>query len=174
MISDIENEADIPSLTASICTAMMRVGTRMAAVFDQKFAEMGITQAQFRTLLAICDVGGDEGIAPSDLATYLLLDRATVTILTSRLVEEGYIERLPGVNRRTFRLRVTPTGMERVYMVAPVATRFADFTLEEFSAEEQGTFWMLLQKLERRVRSIDPKTPLYSNAPELEKEEANE
>src|SRR5690348_3188493 len=81
IMSDTELEDEIPALTGAICTAMMRIGTRMASVFDQKFAEMQMTQAQFRTLLAICDVGGEEGLAPSDLATYLLLDRATVTIL---------------------------------------------------------------------------------------------
>src|SRR5687768_461102 len=100
-MSDIEREPDIPSLSGAICTAMMRIGTRMAAVFDQKFAEQKTTQAQFRTLLVICDVGGEAGISPSDLAAFLLLDRATVTSVTARLVEEGWIERLPGANRRT-------------------------------------------------------------------------
>ncbi len=157
---DTANQSKEYSRTGDICTAMIRIGMRMAAVFDQKFAEWATTQAQLRTLIVICDVGGEAGISPSDLANYLLLDRATVTSVTARLVGEGLVERLPGVNRRTFQLRVTPKGLSKVREVTPVATRFADFTLEDFSDGEQEMFLTLLQRLENRVRSIDPKTPL--------------
>ena len=43
---------------------LMRIGTRMATGFDQHFAELGITQAQFRILLAVWEQGGAAGIAP--------------------------------------------------------------------------------------------------------------
>ena len=67
----------------------------MATVFDQKFARFGLTQAQFRVLLAICEAGRD-GIAPSTLAAQLLIERATVSVLTTRLVERGWLARTAG------------------------------------------------------------------------------
>ena len=62
-------------LGSEVCTALMRIGTRMAAGFDQHFSRVGITQAQFRTLLAIHQEGGREGITPSALADHLLIER---------------------------------------------------------------------------------------------------
>lgn len=139
-------------LASEICTAMMRVGTRMATVFDQHFAALGITQAQFRTLLVIRDAG-KEGIAPSTLAELLLLERATVTVLASRLVEEGLVERRPGENRRTFRLALTPAGKQCLQRVVPHAVALADATLAGHSLEELRMIRQSLELIEARVRS---------------------
>src|SRR4028118_1594151 len=103
----MNEQAQGPPLPSRICTALMRLGTRMATAFDQHFAAEGITQAQFRTLLAVWELGGEEGVAPSVLAEKLFLERATVTVLTTRLVERGWLERAAGENRRTFRLVLT-------------------------------------------------------------------
>src|SRR5687768_15250257 len=94
-------------LTSWICTALMRIGTRMATGFDQHFADLGSTQAQFRSLLAVWKQGGAEGIAPSVLADHLLIGRGTISILTNRMVERGWLARKPGENRRTYRLTLT-------------------------------------------------------------------
>ncbi len=145
----------IPSM---ICTAMMRVGTRMATMFDQHFAELGITQAQFRTLLAVAEAGND-GIAPSALADQLLLERATVTVLTSRLVDRAFLQRLPGDNRRTFRLALTEAGREQLEQVIPRAVQLADATLAEHTDDQLATIWNSLQAIEARVRAYSERTP---------------
>jgi DNA-binding MarR family transcriptional regulator len=84
----------------------------MATGFDQHFADLGITQAQFRILLAVWEQGGAEGIAPSVLAHHLLIERGTISVLTNRMVERGWLARRPGENRRTFRLTLTQTGRQ--------------------------------------------------------------
>jgi DNA-binding MarR family transcriptional regulator len=132
---------------------MMRLGTRMAAMFDQAFAPIGMTQALFRTLLAVWEQGGNEGITPSALADYLLIERASVTILTQRLVEQGLLERRPGENRRTFRLVLTEAGRARLEEFTPHAIALADKTLSEFSPESLTQFWETLQQLEAHIRS---------------------
>lgn len=128
----------------------------MAAVFDSRFAPEGLTQAQFRTLLAIAEAGKD-GIAPSDLAAQLLIDRASVTSITARLQSEGWVERRPGENRRTHRLMVTAEGLTRMHRVTPHAITLADETLAEFDPEELRQFRALLEKLEAKVRATDLK-----------------
>lgn len=133
--------------------ALMRLGTRMATVFDQRFAALDITQAQFRTLLAIWELGGTEGVAPSVLAESLLLERATVTVLTTRLVERGLIERVPGPNRRTFRLVLTPAGGERLHKVVPEAVALAEETLAGVEPEDMARLEDLLAGIEARVRA---------------------
>jgi DNA-binding MarR family transcriptional regulator len=157
----MKHEDLIPS---HICTAMMRLGTRMAAVFDQAFTPMGMTQALFRTLLAVWEQGGEEGITPSALADYLLIERASVTILTQRLVEQGLVERRPGENRRTFRLTLTEAGRARLEEFAPHAVALANKTLSEFSPESLAQFWEMLQQLETRIRSL----PAEGKSPDSE------
>jgi DNA-binding MarR family transcriptional regulator len=120
-------------LTSWVCTALMRIGTRMATGFDQHFAELGITQAQFRILLAVWEQGGVEGIAPSVLANHLLIERGTISILTNRMVERGWLVRKPGENRRTFRLTLTPKVRQLLDKVIPLAIELADHTLAGIS-----------------------------------------
>jgi len=140
-------------LPSMICTAMMRVGTRMATVFDQHFADLGITQAQFRTLLAVWEAGAEEGISPSALADHLLLERATVTVLAARLVERGLLSRQAGENRRTFRLALTEDGQALLQRVLPRAVALADRTLAGRTLEELSQTWEMLRLIEERVRA---------------------
>jgi DNA-binding MarR family transcriptional regulator len=133
--------------------ALMRLGTRMATVFDQRFAALGITQAQFRTLLAIWELGGEQGVAPSVLAEHLLLERATVTVLTTRLVEMDLLARAPGTNRRTFRLVLTAAGGEKLRQVIPAAVDLAQQTLQGVSQDDMAGLEGLLTTIEARVRA---------------------
>ena len=145
--------SEVPKkLSASwLCTALMRIGTRLATHFDQHFAEYGITQAQFRVLLAIGDAEAD-GIAPSVLAEALLIERATISVLTQRLVERGLLRRLPGENRRTFNLALTDKGAALLHQLVPAAILLADDTLQGVTAAEQREMQKLLAVIERHLR----------------------
>jgi DNA-binding MarR family transcriptional regulator len=143
-------------LTSWICTALMRIGTRMATGFDQHFADLGITQAQFRILLAIWEQGGAEGIAPSVLANHLLIERGTISVLTNRMIERGWLARRPGENRRTFRLTLTPTSQELLEKVIPLAIELADHTLSGFSPIRLQQLRKNLELIEARLRGLPP------------------
>jgi DNA-binding MarR family transcriptional regulator len=143
-------------LTSWICTALMRIGTRMATGFDQHFAELGITQAQFRILLAVWEQGGAEGIAPSVLAHHLLIERGTISVLTNRMVERGWLARRPGENRRTFRLTLTPPGRELLEKVIPLAIELADHTLSGISPTQLQKLRTNLELIEARLRGFIP------------------
>lgn len=143
-------------LQARVCTALMRLGTRMAAGFDQHFKPLGITQAQFRTLLAIWEQGGAEGIAPSALAEHLLIERATVSVLTSRMVEQGWVARKPGENRRTFRLVMTDAGTELLQRLIPRATALANDTLSDIADDQLHQMHAALELVEARLRAPTP------------------
>ena len=143
-------------LTSWICTALMRIGTRMATGFDQHFAELGITQAQFRILLAVWEQGGAEGIAPSVLANYLLIERGTISILTNRMIELGWLARKPGENRRTHLLTLTATGRQLLDKVIPLAIELADHTLSGISPAQLGQMRTNLEVIESRLRGYAP------------------
>ena len=143
-------------LTSWICTALMRIGTRMATGFDQHFAELGITQAQFRILLAVWEQGGAEGIAPSVLANHLLIERGTISILTNRMVGLGWLKREPGENRRTYRLRLTAAGRQLLDQVIPLAIELADRTLSGISQDQLREMRANLEIMEASLRGYRP------------------
>ena len=128
----------------------------MATGFDQHFAELGITQAQFRILLAVWEQGGAEGIAPSLLADHLLIERGTISILTNRMVERGWLARDPGENRRTFRLVLTSTGRQLLEKVIPLAVDLADHTLSGISSADLRQMRANLELIEARLRGYTP------------------
>ena len=143
-------------LTSWICMALMRIGTRMATGFDQHFAELGITQAQFRILLAVWEQGGAEGIAPSVLANHLLIERGTISILSNRMVELGWLKREPGENRRTYRLRLTSAGRQLLDKVIPLAIELADRTLSGISPDQLREMRANLELMEASLRGYRP------------------
>lgn len=124
----------------------------MAAVFDRHFETMGITQAQFRLMLAVCEEGGADGLAPSALAGYLLIERATVSVLTQRLVSRGLLERLPGENRRTHRLALTEPGRAVLFEVIPHAAALAEDTLDGINPAHLREMQAMLDAVERTLR----------------------
>jgi len=138
-------------LPSHLCTALMRIGTRMASIFDQKFSRFGLTQAQFRVLLAVREAE-EGGIAPSALADQLLIERATISVLTTRLVERDWLVRRPGENRRTFLLILTEAGKARLQEALPHAVALADETLAGFRREDLHTTLALLEQLEAHLR----------------------
>ena len=139
-------------LTPILCTALMRIGTRMAAVFDQRFTALGVTQAQFRLMLAVWEEGGETGITPSALADHLLIERATISVLTQRMVERGLLERRPGENRRTFRLALTASGRTLLFEIIPHAVALAEETLNDISPASLRELRTMLDTVERQLR----------------------
>jgi DNA-binding MarR family transcriptional regulator len=128
----------------------------MATGFDQHFAELGITQAQFRILLAVWEQGGAEGIPPSVLANHLLIERGTTSILTHRMVELGWLRREPGENRRTYRLKLTATGRQLLDRVIPLAVELADHTLSAIPPAQLNQMRANLELIESRLRGYTP------------------
>ena len=125
----------------------------MATGFDQYFTELGITQAQFRILLAVWEQGGKEGVAPSVLAEYLLIERGTISILTNRMVEKGWLARQPGENRRTYDLILTSTGKQLLEQVIPRAVDLANHTLSSISFDQLHQMRESLELIETRLRA---------------------
>lgn len=148
------DEADL--ISSRLCLALMRVGTRVAGGFDQHFAGLGLTQAQFRMLLAVWEEGGAEGVTPSDLADRLLIERASVSTLASVMVSRGWLSRVPGENRRSHRLVLTAVGGEVLQAAIPSAVTLADYILSLLGRGELVSLRSLLGRVEERLRKYDP------------------
>lgn len=134
----------------------MRVGTKMATGFDQHFSGLGLTQAQFRFLLAVWEEGGPEGIMPSALAEHLLIERGTVSVLATALVNAGLLERRPGENRRSHRLALTAQGGALLQQAVPRAVALADHTLTGLDTAHRLSLRSALDTIEATLRDWTP------------------
>lgn len=146
-------------LTSWLSLALMRIGTRMATCFDQYFESFGVTQSQFRILLAIRQQGGAQGLMPSALAEYLLIERGTVSVLTNRMVENGWLKREQGENRRTYQLVLTEAGAQMLDELRPRARALADHTLSELPLEQLQQLREDLERIEDRIRNMELPEP---------------
>ena len=127
----------------------------MASVFDSHFESWGVTQSQFRLMLAVWEEGGAEGISPSVLADHLLIERATISVLTQRMVVRGLLARLPGENRRTFRLILTDEGRSLLFQIVPHAVTLAEETLSGISQADLHELRSMLDSVEGQLRTAD-------------------
>ncbi len=150
------SENKTPPVASSLCLALMRVGTRMSARFDVRFAPHDLTQAQFRVLLGVWQMGqGESGVTPSVLADVLLIERPTATSLVAKLVNRGLLVRVSDANdRRSHTLYLTQAGGELLRIAGDAATRLGEKTAAIFSESEQETFLQLLTRLETHLRQV--------------------
>ncbi|HRN51349.1 MAG TPA: MarR family transcriptional regulator [Anaerolineales bacterium] len=146
-----------PSLESEVCTALIRVGTRMAAGFDQRFAEFTLTQAQFRTLVGVIMLDRGEGITPSELADHLFVERATLSVVAQALVKRGLLVRRPGENRRSHRLSLTEAGTLMLQQTITPALELADETVKGLSKDILQNMLAVLNHLEAHLRLAQKK-----------------
>lgn len=146
-----------PTLQSEVCTALMRVGTRMATGFDSHLGEFNLTQAQFRTLIGVLMQDRGEGVSPSQLAEHLFVERATLSVLAQALVKRGLLVRRPGENRRSHRLALTPKSMQVLQGAVPSALTLADETLQGLSESTLQTMLTTLNQIESHLRNARKK-----------------
>lgn len=85
-----------------------------------------------------------------------MIERATVTVLTTRMVEQGWVARKPGENRRTFRLVMTEAGAELLQRLIPRAVELACQTLAGISEDQLREMEAALALVEARLRAPTP------------------
>ncbi|MCW5877838.1 MAG: MarR family transcriptional regulator [Anaerolineales bacterium] len=143
-------------LSSWISLALMRIGTGMATAFDRFFADLGVNQAQFRMLLAVWEHGQQEGVAPSQLAHHLLVERGTVSVMSQRMVKRGWLRRLPGPDRRSHRLALTAAGGEVLQKMADRASKLGSDTFAGVGEEQLLQLKHLLKQIEEKLHENKP------------------
>ncbi len=112
--------------------------------FEAALAGHGVTVAQWAVLVTI--YRGD-AVTPGDIARLVDIDAGAMTRLVDRLAAKGLLRRVPGDDRRSIRLELTPDARE----IVPTLSALADANDAAFfgvlSDEEHGAFRQLLGKL---------------------------
>jgi len=90
------------------CFKLRRLTRRMTAVYDRALSEAGMRVTQYSLLTHL---RGLHGVAMSELAEMLDMDRTTLTRNVRPLVEAGWIEVKPSTEDARIRLvHITPSG----------------------------------------------------------------
>jgi len=76
-------------------------------VFDEIFRPLDLKASQFNILVA---VGAKEGVSATEIASFMAMDRTTLSRNLRPLRRAGYLAIAEGAGRRPGRLALTPTG----------------------------------------------------------------
>lgn len=124
---------------------LRRAHQRSTAIFQNLFAESGLTPLQFTSLLKI----RDQGRASQNLLGRLTYaDPATIMGVINRLVDRGLIRKNadPDDKRKSI-LILTSKGLHLIESLETAAREVSGETLAPLSADDQKTFLRLLRKL---------------------------
>lgn len=113
--------------------------------FMQSFSNLGLTQKQVSVLWL---VGDHPGIAQTDLARRLRMDRATVMAIVNRLQERGFLKRGKSeTDGRKQTLTLRPAGVEILKEAKQAIREHEKWLKSRFTDEEVQTLMELLRRI---------------------------
>jgi DNA-binding MarR family transcriptional regulator len=137
-------EADQQAYNAILATSKVirRVGLRL-------FAEEGITEPQFQSLMLLVDNGP---MLMRKMSDEMLVTPANVTGIMDRLEEKGLVRRTPGKgDRRATIIEITPEGNALYERVAIKKNVMLQKALTMFTKDELMNLHGLLEKFQREM-----------------------
>jgi len=119
------------------------------ALYGVHAADLDLTPVQYAALHAI---GAWPGSDQSTLGRAIACDKATVGTVLDRLQGKGLVERVAdATDRRTWRLRATPAGLEALARLEPRVAAVQRDLLAPLSGAEARELTALLAKLVRAL-----------------------
>ena len=116
-----------------------------SSVFQDKMSELALTPPQFSALAKIRE---QQEVSQNKLGRLIDTDPATMQGIVKRLVDRGYIERLPDKDhKRKINLRLSKDGQQLVDAATRIAADVSLETLSALNADEKSQLTRLLAKL---------------------------
>lgn len=95
-----------------------------------------------------------EGLTMGELSSRLMVSNGNVTGLAEALVREGLVSRVPEPgDRRSLRIKLTPTGKRSFDAITPTHERWIDQMMAGLARAEMARLLELLGNLKQSVRS---------------------
>lgn len=100
---------------------------------------------QFGLLMKLRHTGP---MSPTELSESLLVTAGNITGIIARLQKQKLVERRrSSSDRRSIRIALTPTGLERIEQISPWWKKQVDGCFQEFSSQEKKELTALLKRL---------------------------
>ncbi len=112
---------------------------------DEQLKTLGLTRTTWCVLLAV----GNEGLSqPSDIASFVGIDRTATSRALRQMEADGLLARSSGTeDRRTRQVDLTAKGCAAIVAATPFARQNADILAEQLDPGEQEALIRLLAKL---------------------------
>lgn len=134
----------------SIGFLIYEVSRLMRRDFDARVQSLGLTQVQWR---AIVHIARQEGCNQTVLADQLEVKPITLTRLIDRLVESGWVVRLPDQNdRRAVQLHLTEKVRPLFEIMREEFKKTREKSLQGVSEDEFELFLTILGKMKSNLR----------------------
>ena len=139
---------DLDFAPLRVLSRVMRLGKRLARVRGDAFAAAELEPWEFDVLAALRRAGTPFQLTPKALLASNGVSSGTMTNRIDRLVERGFVERLPDPNDgRGVIVRMTREGVARTDQAIEVLVSEEQELLSGLSAAEQDRLAGLLRKL---------------------------
>ncbi len=140
----------------SVLSALRMVESAYSDIAKRLCAELGVGGNDVRAVELLIE---DPGLSPTDLAKRLDISPPSATALVDRLVEAGFVERIPDIaDRRRRLLVVTEAGTHAMFRsLEPLLDELSQIGTE-LDANEQRTISEFLQRVAASYRSFSTPT----------------
>ncbi len=143
-------------LTEQTFRKLMRASRLIRQVMEPFFESHGISVSQWVVMCNLFDWEGKTGepIRLVDLSNQMLIRQPTLTVVCTKLVLQGLVERvmLPG-DRRERRVRLTPQGKELIAQISGFCQEKIQNLLSPWDVQEKQQALELLKKLVGQLES---------------------
>ncbi|MGG3914250.1 MarR family winged helix-turn-helix transcriptional regulator [Rossellomorea vietnamensis] len=106
--------------------------------------EHGLHRAQWTILYNLYHNGPASNV---EISNYQSVEKPTITRTVHQLEEAGYIERIPGKDRREKRMKLTDAGIEVYENARKTIDRFEQTIMEGISEEKQLEMMGMMKKI---------------------------
>ena len=139
------------------CARLRRLTRRITAVYDHSLSAVGLRVTQYSLLANLMEHGAETGIALSDLAEHLDMDRTTLTRNLKPLLDAGWAETVASPADARVRLaRITRRGIDLLRQARPHWRRAQDEVVATLGHEQ---VLQLNQWLDAVIPSFRPAQP---------------
>jgi len=122
--------------SANLTFLLHDVARLMRKRFEQHARGLGLTRSQWQ---ALAYLSRNENISQTGLADLIDVEPITLSRIVDRLVDTGFVERLPHASdRRVWRLRLTSAGRSKLEEVRAPGDKTRAETLEGISQTDRA------------------------------------
>ncbi len=113
-------QEQLAQFRACACFNVRKAARLVTQQYDEMLQGTGLRATQLTILVVIALQGP---ITMSELAKVLVMDQTTLTRNLTPLEKQGLVQRVPGTDRRTRRVSLTPKGVTTVVTAIPLWKR---------------------------------------------------
>ena len=129
---------------------MVKTDHMHKALIDSRVHTLGIHRTQHRILMILAR--HDKLPSQKELAEYLNVTPAAITIALKKIENDGYVEKTLGQDNRYNEIRITEKGRELVKKTRKIFTEADESMFVGFTDEELDSYISCLERLQENIK----------------------